>query len=111
MMHPEEADWLGYFAATLVCCSFYARTIVVMRLVAITSNIAFIGYGLAKGLYPVLVLHTVLLPLNCLRLAQLRTPGRRQHSSERGRYATPKSLSCVRAKYTGARRETTDTQA
>ena len=72
MTPPQGADWLGYLAAMLVFCSFYARTIVVLRLVAITSNMAFIGYAVAKGLYPVLVLHVVLLPLNCVRLAQLR---------------------------------------
>jgi len=72
MTQPQGADWLGYLAAMLVFCSFYARTIVVLRLVAITSNMAFIGYAFAKSLYPVLILHVVLLPLNCLRLAQLR---------------------------------------
>src|SRR5215470_12084680 len=72
MTHPQAADWLGYLAAMLVFCSFYARTIVVLRVVAITSNMAFIGYAVAKGLYPVLILHVVLLPLNCVRLAQLR---------------------------------------
>ena len=72
MMHPHGADWLGYLAAVLVFCSFYARSIVALRLAAITSNVAFIGYAAAKALYPVLILHTVLLPLNCWRLAQLR---------------------------------------
>ena len=77
MTHAQGADWLGYLAATLVFCSFYARTIVVLRLVAITSNMAFIGYAFAKGLYPVLILHVVLLPLNCVRLAQLRVMTKR----------------------------------
>ena len=75
--HPLGADWLGYLAAMLVFCSFYARTIVVLRVVAITSNMAFIGYAVAKGLYPVLILHVVLLPLNCVRLAQLRAMTKR----------------------------------
>ena len=77
MIRSQGADWLGYLAATLVFCSFYARTIVVLRLVAITSNMVFIGYAVAKGLHPVLVLHVVLLPLNCLRLAQLRAVTKR----------------------------------
>ena len=77
MTHPPGADWLGYLAAMLVFCSFYARTIVVLRVVAITSNMAFIGYAVAKGLYPVLILHVVLLPLNCVRLAQLRATAKR----------------------------------
>ena len=76
MMHPRGADWLGYLAALLVFCSFYAKTVIALRLVAITSNMAFIGYAVAKGLYPVLILHAVLLPLNCVRLAQLRATPR-----------------------------------
>lgn len=77
MIHPQGADWLGYLAAVLVFCSFYAKTVVPLRLVAITSNVAFIGYAAAEGLYPVLLLHLVLLPLNCLRLIQLRLAARR----------------------------------
>ena len=66
----------------LVLC----ETIVVLRLVAITSNMAFIGYAVAKGLCPVLVLHVVMLPLNCLRLAQLRAVTERPEveTSDRG---------------------------
>ena len=72
MLYPHGADWIGYLAALLVFCSFYARTVVPLRLVAIASNLAFIAYASAKGLHPVLVLHAVLLPLNCVRLLQLR---------------------------------------
>ena len=37
---------LGYFAAALVFATFYMRTMVSLRLAAIASNIAFLGYGL-----------------------------------------------------------------
>jgi CRP/FNR family transcriptional regulator, cyclic AMP receptor protein len=77
MTYSPGADWLGYVAAMLVFCSFYAKTIVMLRFVAIASNMAFIGYGFAKGLYPVLILHVVLLPLNCVRLVQLRAMSKR----------------------------------
>ena len=83
MTHLQGADWLGYVAAMLVFCSFYARTIVALRLVAITSNMAFIGYAVAKGLYPVLILHIVLLPLNCVRLVQLHAKSKRPERKER----------------------------
>ena len=89
MTHPQAADWLGYLAAMLVFCSFYARTIIVLRLVAITSNMAFIGYAVAKGLYPVLVLHVVLLPLNCVRLAQLRAVIKRSAVENGNRGTSP----------------------
>jgi CRP/FNR family cyclic AMP-dependent transcriptional regulator len=71
------AAWL---AAFLVFSSFFMKTIVPLRIVAIVSNVAFIVYallGLAYGVfgrvYPILVLHSCLLPLNVIRLRQLRT--------------------------------------
>jgi hypothetical protein len=44
---------------------------VTLRLLAIASNAAFITYALAAGLSPIVVLHTVMLPLNLLRLRQV----------------------------------------
>ncbi|WP_300163027.1 cyclic nucleotide-binding domain-containing protein [Bradyrhizobium sp.] len=37
-----------------------------LRAVAICSNIAFISYGIGAGLYPVLILHLILFPLNII---------------------------------------------
>ena len=64
-------DGLGYFAASLVLATFCARSMVTLRLLAIVSNAAFIAYALAAGLYPIVVLHTVMLPLNLLRLREV----------------------------------------
>ena len=36
------------------------------------SNVAFIAYALIDGLTPILILHSALLPLNLLRLLQIR---------------------------------------
>ena len=57
-------DALGYLAASLVLATFCAKSMVTLRLLAIASNAAFITYALATGLYPIVVLHTVMLPLN-----------------------------------------------
>jgi len=62
----------GYVASSLVAASFYMKTIIPLRLFAIASNIAFITYGIGAGLYPVLILHTFLFPLNILRLFQMK---------------------------------------
>ncbi len=62
----------GYLASALVAASFYMKTIIPLRLFAITSNIAFITYGIGAGLYPVIILHTFLFPLNILRLMQMK---------------------------------------
>ena len=64
-------DALGYLAASLVLATFCAKSMVTLRLLAIASNAAFITYALATGLYPIVVLHTVMLPLNLLRLRQV----------------------------------------
>ena len=40
--------------------------------VAIASNITFILWSQALNIWPVLVLHTALLPLNVIRLVQIR---------------------------------------
>jgi CRP/FNR family transcriptional regulator, cyclic AMP receptor protein len=70
------AAWL---AALLVFSSFFMKTIVPLRILAVVSNVAFIGYallGLAYGVfgrvYPILVLHSCLLPLNVFRLREVR---------------------------------------
>jgi len=62
---------LGWLAASLVLTSFYLRTMVPLRLVALASNLAFIAYGFQVGATPVFVLHSVLLPLNVFRLLQI----------------------------------------
>src|SRR5579863_1108283 len=70
-------DYVGYLASALVLCTFCARTMIPLRIIALGSNIAFITYGGLLHLYPVLFLHVVLLPLNAWRLAEILMLGRR----------------------------------
>ena len=73
--------WLvisAWIAAFLVFSSFFMKTMIPLRIVAIVSNVAFITYallgiryGIFGRVYPILVLHASLLPLNLLRLRQL----------------------------------------
>ena len=80
-------DWVdiaGYCASVLVFSAFYMRAMAPLRAIAIASNVAFIAYGLGGGLYPVLILHAVLLPLNCLRLLQMRGVMRRVRAGLQG---------------------------
>src|SRR5262245_15143760 len=42
-----------------------------LRIIGIGANVSFIIYGALAPIYPVLVLHTILLPLNSLRLYQM----------------------------------------
>ncbi len=66
-MHP---DLLGWFAAALMVATFSCRDARRLRPLAVATNLAFIGYGGAAGLAPVLALHALLLPINLWRWAQ-----------------------------------------
>lgn len=59
-------DGIGYLASALVLLTFCMSTMLSLRAVAICSNIAFISYGIGAGLYPVLILHLILFPLNII---------------------------------------------
>jgi CRP/FNR family transcriptional regulator, cyclic AMP receptor protein len=67
-----HAELLGYAAAACVFVTFYMKTMVPLRIAGIVSNFLFIGYGYAVDAHPVLFLHLILLPLNVLRLHQMR---------------------------------------
>jgi hypothetical protein len=74
----------GYLASLLVLATFYMKTMIPLRSVAIASNLVFMTYGFVQGLYPVLVLHLILLPLNCVRLHQMRALIRRVRAASQG---------------------------
>lgn len=69
--HVTGVEWIGYLAALLVFSTFYMKTMVPLRTVAICSNVVFVTYAALGALYPILILHSILLPLNALRLYQM----------------------------------------
>lgn len=69
--------YVGYIASALVLLTFCARTMIPLRVIALGSNFAFISYGALLHLYPVLVLHLALMPLNAWRLAEIVLLGSR----------------------------------
>lgn len=73
-------DAMGYFAASLVLATFCAKRMVSLRALAICSNVAFIAYGLADQLWPIVTLHMIMLPLNVIRLREaLASPAPLMH--------------------------------
>jgi CRP/FNR family transcriptional regulator, cyclic AMP receptor protein len=63
-------DMIGYFAAFLLVLSFFMRSMTQLRITAICSSLAWLAYGWLDTLYPIIVLHMALLPLNSYRLWQ-----------------------------------------
>ena len=65
--HINWVELTGYLASLLVFSTFYMKTMIPLRTVAIVSNVVFMTYGFAAGLYPVLFLHVVLLSTSSFR--------------------------------------------
>lgn len=91
-VHDSETDLAGYIASSLVLLTFTMTSMRGLRLVAITSNIAFMTYAVLANLPPILVLHGILLPINLFRLYQIENQHRHHLRSEipplQGRDAT-----------------------
>jgi CRP/FNR family transcriptional regulator, cyclic AMP receptor protein len=63
----------GWAAAALTFLTFFQRTMLQLRLLGILASLCFISWALAYSVYPVLVLHACLLPINIYRLVQIRS--------------------------------------
>jgi cyclic nucleotide-binding protein len=68
----NRADMLGYVAAILVFVTFWMKTMVPLRILGIGSNLFFMAYGYLAAAYPPLLLHMILLPLNIVRLREMK---------------------------------------
>ena len=80
-------EWIeiaGYCASALVFMTFCMKTMVPLRVTAIASNLVFIVYGFAGGLYPVLFLHLVLLPMNVWRTVEMLRLVKRVETAAKG---------------------------
>jgi CRP/FNR family transcriptional regulator, cyclic AMP receptor protein len=77
-------DASGYIASLLVFATFCMRTMIALRVAAIGSNICFIGFAVAAHVYPVLLLHVVLLPLNAVRTLEMVRLTRRIEVAAKG---------------------------
>ncbi|MEE8185938.1 MAG: cyclic nucleotide-binding domain-containing protein [Thermodesulfobacteriota bacterium] len=67
----EWTDFIGYLAAAFMFSTFYMSRMIPLRAAGITANITFITYASIAHVYPLLILHIVLLPLNTFRMIQM----------------------------------------
>jgi CRP/FNR family transcriptional regulator, cyclic AMP receptor protein len=74
-------DFLGYAASATVLATFCMSTMIPLRVTAILSNLLFALFGFRAHIYPVMMLHLILLPVNVLRLMQIRHLVRRTSQS------------------------------
>jgi CRP/FNR family transcriptional regulator, cyclic AMP receptor protein len=65
-------DALGYAASLTVFATFCMGTMMPLRYTALASNVLFAAFGYFGGIYPVLILHALLFPVNLIRLVQIQ---------------------------------------
>jgi CRP/FNR family cyclic AMP-dependent transcriptional regulator len=64
-------DGVGYLGVLMTLGTYSMRRMIPLRIVGICANCLFITYGLLASVYPQLLLHCILLPLNALRLREM----------------------------------------
>jgi len=85
-------ELVGYLGSVLVFATFYLKTMIRLRWVAIGSNVVFMMYGAMGHLVPILVLHALLLPLNVWRLIEVKQLIRRVRASAQSGMVTPELI-------------------
>jgi CRP/FNR family cyclic AMP-dependent transcriptional regulator len=62
---------LGYFGSSLTITVYSMKRMIPLRLIGIGANVVFITYGILAAVYPQMILHSVLLPINLYRLREM----------------------------------------
>jgi len=65
-------DAIGYFAAFLLVLTFFMRSMIQLRVTAICSSLAWLVYGCADTLYPIIACCFHSIPIACGRLDRPR---------------------------------------
>jgi hypothetical protein len=66
-------DLLGFAAAAAVLVGFCMNSIWHLRMAALASNVLFVLYGLFAHIYPVVILHIILMPINLQKLHRIKS--------------------------------------
>lgn len=62
---------IGYMGALLTLSTYSMKRMIPLRVISICASSVFIAYGFFAPVYPQLLLHGVLLPLNAIRLREM----------------------------------------
>jgi CRP/FNR family cyclic AMP-dependent transcriptional regulator len=69
--HHPFAEFIGVSAALASLYAAHARTMIPLRIAAITANALAMMYSFSHGTYPTFMLNAILLPLNASRLGSM----------------------------------------
>ena len=83
---------VGWAASAAVLATFCVNTMMPLRVLAIISNVLFCAYGAVAHIFPVLILHAILLPVNVVRLVQIRRLVHGMQAAENSELSVPSLL-------------------
>lgn len=78
---------IGYLASVLMFSTFYMKKMIPLRAVGASANVTFIIYASILNIYPLLILHAVLLPLNITRMIQMMRLVKKVQDTARGDFS------------------------
>jgi CRP/FNR family transcriptional regulator, cyclic AMP receptor protein len=71
LTHITWGDVAGYLGGALILLSLLRTTMIPLRAMGAMSNLCFVAYGYLDAVYPMMLLHAALFPLNVVRLHQM----------------------------------------
>jgi len=83
MGHMELWQILATAGILLSIVQMWMKTMIPLRMIAVTTNVLFLIYATLASVYPTLILNCILLPLNLYRLHEMRTLIRKVESATR----------------------------
>jgi hypothetical protein len=97
-------DLIGCLASGLVLLTFYMHDMAALRTTALCSNVVFIVYAASLELKPILLLHSILIPINLWWLMAALCASDRHGSAERA-WKAPSRLINLLARWGEWRRQ------
>jgi hypothetical protein len=73
IMAVEWIEVVGWLASFLTIATYSMNTMMPLRIFAIGSSLCFLCYAFILGLWPLLAMEVILLPINCYRFWQILT--------------------------------------
>lgn len=80
----EWFNLIGYLASVLMFSTFYMKKMIPLRAVGASANVTFVIYAAFFHIYPLLVLHALLFPLNVTRMIQMMRLVRKVEEAAKG---------------------------
>lgn len=78
---------IGYLAAVLMFITFFMKKMIPLRALGASANVTFVVYASITHIYPLLILHAALFPLNITRMIQMMNLVKKVKEASKGNFS------------------------